>query len=145
MKRVISLIIVLSLSLVFNSCVNILNEHEQELYNKILGRWEIVTYTQSTVCFRGTCNIHIDLSDSLLLSNVYVEVINFKDDGFFNLEYNSGDIIQHRWFINQNSLWVDYYGQGNKTEIFQLTKTEFHFKILHSSDGDQFVIYELIK
>jgi len=119
--------------------------YNEELFNKVFGRWELVSFTLRGGCYRGVCNIHFNISDSLLLPNDYVVALNFKDDGAFVKEYHSGDTEQHSWLIHQNSLVIHYswYALSNETEIYKLTNAEFHFKIIDYYDENFFVIYEL--
>ncbi len=118
--------------LIFNSCHE--NEVDEDLYHKVVGRWEIVWYRDTGYDGDELLHNYYFNSSDAVVSDDYEKALHFTDDGFINWENNLTGVIKGgefaTWGIENNSLKINYmYRSGTDTEIFKLTKTEFHFKI----------------
>jgi len=88
----------------------------------------------------GSFETYFHISDSLNHQD-YRKALNFKDNGFLDIEHHPSGIEQYHWSIRKNTLIINYNGLDNSCEIYELTITDFHFKIITSRSG--FVEFEL--
>ena len=128
----------LFLGMLFVSCDDGLNEIEQELYDNIIGRWEIVSYRSSGLGLSSPKHCYI-LNGSMY-PNYCFEILNFNVNGNMELRQDNlrGSRTSRPWIIKDDALWINNDGFGYKeTIIYNLTKTEFHFKILYPNNVDK--------
>ena len=136
--RKLSIILILFVTISFYSC----NEDKENLYGQIVGHWDLVSLrTYFKIDLYNTFNTYFHISDSLTyqLDHMdYIKVLNFKENGFLDIEHYPSGIDKYRWSIRKNTLIIN----EESCEIYKLTKTEFHFKKIYGPNFDE---YELVR
>ena len=126
------------------SCEEKLSEIEQELYNKVVGRWEIVSV--HTRGFWGDELLYDDyfyISDSILSPNSE-RAMHYKDNGEIVVECSFEGITSMEdyfatWMPEDNDIKFNHCLFPNviETTVYKLTETEFHYKIYFEWQSDR--------